>query len=196
MARTGPGAAAAASVPPPAAPRTDAEPPPEPIRILEAAQADDAVLAEAGIAEAGALALVQDDDELNIHAALRTRRLNPRLRLVIRLYHRKLGQHLEELLDQAAAVAASRGAGGEEPPRADGSTTVLAVDTSTPDNPEPDTAAGAPQPGAERAPALLAQELGDGYVLRPQDRVLLAATREGLGDLLSRHPRTAGAAGE
>ncbi|WP_189297000.1 NAD(P)-binding protein [Streptomyces albospinus] len=133
VARTGPGTPAAAPVPPPAAPRTDAEPPPEPIRILEAAQADDAVLAEAGIAEAGALALVHDDDELNIHAALRARRLNPRLRLVIRLYNRKLGQHLEELLDQAAAVAAGRGADGAELPRADASTTVLSdADTVAP----------------------------------------------------------------
>ncbi len=54
---------------------------------------------------AAALALVHDDDETNIRAALTARRLNPRLRLVIRLYNRKLGLHLEELLDQAAALA-------------------------------------------------------------------------------------------
>ncbi|MCZ0992981.1 NAD-binding protein [Streptomyces noursei] len=89
--------------------REDGEAPPEPIRVQVAAQVDEAALTEAGIAEAGALALVHDDDDLNIHAALRARRLNPRLRLVIRLYNRKLGQHLEELLDQAAAVAASGG---------------------------------------------------------------------------------------
>ncbi|MFF4954866.1 NAD-binding protein [Streptomyces chattanoogensis] len=110
------------------------EAPEEPVRILEAAEADDAALTAAGIAEAGALALVYDDDELNIHAALRARRLNPRLRLVIRLYNRKLGQHLEALLDQAAAVASPGGEGvtSADAP-ADASTTVLSdADTVAP----------------------------------------------------------------
>ncbi|MEU7673056.1 NAD-binding protein, partial [Streptomyces huasconensis] len=74
-------------------------------RTVEAAEIGDDALIEAGVPQAGALALVHDDDETNIRAALAARRLNPRLRLVIRLYNRKLGQHLEELLDQAAAVA-------------------------------------------------------------------------------------------
>ncbi|GCD42453.1 NAD(P)-binding protein [Streptomyces paromomycinus] len=103
------------------------EPPDEPIRVLEAAEADDDTLAEAGIGAAEALALVYDDDETNIHAALRARRLNPRLRLVIRLYNRKLGQYLEQLLDQAAAVGALDAEG------ADVSTTVLSdADTVAP----------------------------------------------------------------
>ncbi|WPO75751.1 MULTISPECIES: NAD(P)-binding protein [unclassified Streptomyces] len=74
-------------------------------QTVEAAEIGDDALVDAGIPQAGALALVHDDDETNIRAALAARRLNPRLRLVIRLYNRKLGQHLEELLDQAAAVA-------------------------------------------------------------------------------------------
>ncbi|MFI2240191.1 NAD-binding protein [Streptomyces chrestomyceticus] len=103
------------------------EPPDEPIRVLEAPEADDDTLAEAGIGAAEALALVYDDDETNIHAALRARRLNPRLRLVIRLYNRKLGQYLEQLLDQAAAVGALDAEG------ADASTTVLSdADTVAP----------------------------------------------------------------
>ncbi|MCF3171956.1 NAD-binding protein [Streptomyces sioyaensis] len=115
------------------APGDGAEPPEETVRILEAAQPDDLALTEAGIAEAGALALVYDDDELNIHAALRARRLNPRLRLVIRLYNRKLGQHLEELLDQAAAVARLDADGGGDAVDADASTTVLSdADTVAP----------------------------------------------------------------
>ncbi|WP_407555623.1 NAD-binding protein [Streptomyces sp. Pv4-95] len=108
----------------------DDEPPEEALRILEAAEADDTALIAAGVPEAGALALVYDDDEVNIHAALRARRLNPRLRLVIRLYNRKLGQHLEELLDQAAAVAAL---GTEDAETVDASTTVLSdADTVAP----------------------------------------------------------------
>ncbi len=74
-------------------------------RLVEAAELTDEVLAEAGVEHAAALALVNDDDETNIRAALAARRLNPRIRLVIRLYNRKLGQYLAELLDQASLLA-------------------------------------------------------------------------------------------
>ncbi|MGQ4388981.1 NAD-binding protein [Streptomyces sp. SAS_270] len=86
--------------------------PPGSERVLEAADLTEAVLADAGVERAAALALVHDDDETNIRAALTARRLNPRLRLVIRLYNRRLGQHIEELLDQASALATGIGAGG------------------------------------------------------------------------------------
>ncbi|MEU2908322.1 NAD-binding protein [Streptomyces massasporeus] len=98
-------------------------------RIVEAAELDAATLFAAGVSEAAALALVHDDDETNIRAALAARRLNPRLRLVIRLYNRKLGQHLEELLDQAAALAVP----GLDPEALDTSTTVVSdADTAAP----------------------------------------------------------------
>ncbi|WP_437050331.1 potassium channel family protein [Streptomyces sp. enrichment culture] len=100
-------------------------------RVLEAAEATEAVLAEAGADRAAALALVYDDDETNIRAALTARRLNPRLRLVLRLYNRRLGQHIEELLDQAAALATGRA--GQDPAGFDASTTVLSdADTAAP----------------------------------------------------------------
>ncbi|MEV6961320.1 NAD-binding protein [Streptomyces sp. NPDC051207] len=96
-------------------------------RIVEAAELSEAVLAEAGVERAAALALVYDDDEANIRAALTARRLNPRLRLVLRLYNRRLGQHIEELLDQAAALASGNGT------ETDASTTVLSdADTAAP----------------------------------------------------------------
>ncbi|MFE8018337.1 potassium channel family protein [Streptomyces antibioticus] len=75
-------------------------------RILETPILTERVLVEAGVRDASALALVHDDDAAHIQAALAARRLNPRLRMVIGLYNRKLGQHLEELLDQAAVLAA------------------------------------------------------------------------------------------
>ncbi|WP_328584998.1 potassium channel family protein [Streptomyces sp. NBC_00370] len=100
-----------------------------PPRVVEAADLDDAVLRDAGVESAAALAVVHEDDETNIRTALAARRLNPRLRLVIRLYNRKLGQHLEALLDQSAAVASSDG--DETAP--DASTTVLSdADTAAP----------------------------------------------------------------
>ncbi|MCC5476938.1 NAD-binding protein [Streptomyces barringtoniae] len=96
--------------------------------VLEAAEITESVLARAGVERAAALALVFDDDETNIRAALTARRLNPRLRLVLRLYNRRLGQHIEELLDQAAALATGNGEGGT-----DASTTVLSdADTAAP----------------------------------------------------------------
>ncbi|MEV6763911.1 NAD-binding protein [Streptomyces sp. NPDC051105] len=98
-------------------------------RVLEAVEATETVLAEAGVERAAALALVYDDDETNIRAALTARRLNPRLRLVLRLYNRRLGQHIEELLDQAAVLAVGDTDGGA----GDTSTTVLSdADTAAP----------------------------------------------------------------
>ncbi|MEV4042128.1 NAD-binding protein [Streptomyces sp. NPDC049744] len=97
-------------------------------REVEATEPTEDVLAEAGVQRATALALVYDDDETNIRAALTARRLNPRLRLVLRLYNRRLGQHIEELLDQSAALATGGGPGS-----ATGSTTVLSdADTAAP----------------------------------------------------------------
>jgi Trk K+ transport system NAD-binding subunit len=97
-------------------------------RVIQATELTEAVLAEAGVQRAAALALVYDDDETNIRAALAARRLNHRLRLVLRLYNRRLGQHIEDLLDQAATLALGDGAGGF-----DASTTVLSdADTAAP----------------------------------------------------------------
>lgn len=118
--------------------------PPGSERVLEATELTEAVLAEAGVERAAALALVHDDDETNIRAALTARRLNPRLRLVIRLYNRRLGQHIKELLDQASALATAGmddgtadggGGGGAGGGRGgfDASTTVLSdADTAAP----------------------------------------------------------------
>ncbi len=116
--------AGGAGAPPPDSPGLD------PV-LVEAAEATEAVLAEAGVERAAALALVYDDDETNIRAALTARRLHPTLRLVLRLYNRRLGQHIEELLDQAAALAT----GGTTGPAAvfDASTTVMSdADTAAP----------------------------------------------------------------
>ncbi|WP_438319843.1 NAD-binding protein (plasmid) [Streptomyces sp. HUAS TT3] len=99
------------------------------MRVVEAVEPDEEVLVSAGVAGAAALALVYEDDETNLRAALVARRLNPTLRLVIRLYNRRLGQHLEDLLDQAAIVAEP----GIDLAALDASTTVLSdADTAAP----------------------------------------------------------------
>ncbi|AEY90685.1 hypothetical protein SHJG_5417 [Streptomyces hygroscopicus subsp. jinggangensis 5008] len=136
--------------------------PPDAEGVLEAAELTEAVLAEAGVARAAALALVYDDDETNIRAALTARRLNPRLRLVLRLYNRRLGQHIEELLDQAAALAA--GDDGGPGTAAEASTTVLS---------DADTA----------APALAATAVaGTGRVVQTEGLLLRAVERPLSGD--------------
>lgn len=112
--------------------RTTPGGPPDPgddVQVLEASEITEDVLAAAGVPRAAALALVHEDDEVNIRAALLARRLNPQVRLVIRMFNRKLGQYLEELLDQAALVAAP----GMDPATLQASTTVLSdADTAAP----------------------------------------------------------------
>ncbi|MET9448103.1 NAD-binding protein [Streptomyces cinerochromogenes] len=131
--------------------------------VLEAAEVTEAVLAEAGVARATALALVYDDDETNIRAALTARRLNPRLRLVLRLYNRRLGQHIEELLDQAAALAAGGDEGSEG-----GDIAGAGVEASTTVLSDADTA----------APALAATAVaGTGRVVQAEGLLLRAVER-------------------
>ncbi|WP_328876604.1 NAD-binding protein [Streptomyces sp. NBC_00287] len=126
-------------------------------RVVEAAEVTETVLADVGVERATALALVYDDDEANIRAALTARRLNPRLRLVLRLYNRRLGQHIEELLDQAAALATGDGV-------SDASTVVLS---------DADTA----------APALVATALvGTSKVVQTDGLLLRAVERQPGGD--------------
>ncbi|MFE4698029.1 NAD-binding protein [Streptomyces sp. NPDC056738] len=108
-------------------------------RVVEAAELTENALSYAGVERATALALVYDDDETNIRAALTARRLNPRIRLVLRLYNRRLGQHIEALLDQASALAAAAAA------------TAAAGPDSTPDAGGANSAGGGTGSGASRA---------------------------------------------
>ncbi|MBH1938029.1 potassium channel protein [Streptomyces sp. AV19] len=63
---------------------------------------------------------------------------------------------------------------------------VIALDTTEPDDRLPDLAAPPPPHAPGERPQTLVWDLHRGYVLRPQDRVVLAATRQGLGELLGR----------
>ena len=100
-----------------------------PLRDVVSPAPTEAALLRAGADRAAALALLYENDETNLRAALAARRLSPGLRLVVRMYNRKLGQHLEELLDQAVLVAAP----GTDRAVLDASTTVLSdADTAAP----------------------------------------------------------------
>ncbi|MFD3532393.1 potassium channel family protein [Streptomyces sp. NPDC058664] len=102
---------------------------PPPPQDVTSSSPSEAALLRAGVDRAAALALLYEDDETNLRAALAARRLSPGLRLVVRMYNRKLGQHLEELLDQAALLTAP----GADRALLDASTTVLSdADTAAP----------------------------------------------------------------
>lgn len=60
-------------------------------RVVESAHADRETFELAGLADADALALVRQDDIGNLDAALQAQEVNPRLRLVIRMFNLRLG---------------------------------------------------------------------------------------------------------
>lgn len=97
------------------------------VRLQHAEQAppDEPTLIEAGVRRAQALALLYEDDEVNMRAAFLARRLNPHIRLVLRMYNRNLGRRMAELLDQAR--------GHEEPTEREGhdATTIVLSDADT-----------------------------------------------------------------
>ncbi|MFE5729517.1 NAD-binding protein [Streptomyces sp. NPDC056528] len=99
------------------------------VREVTAAVPDEQTLSEAGVARAEALALLYEDDEANMRAAFLARRLNPRIRLVLRMYNRNLGRRMADLLDQATDLTVPESVRG----RHDTSTTVLSdADTAAP----------------------------------------------------------------
>ncbi|MFI5831402.1 hypothetical protein ACIA6C_29795 [Streptomyces sp. NPDC051578] len=69
---------------------------------------------------------------------------------------------------------------------------MIALDAAAPQDRRPDLASSLAD-GNGQQPGLV-WRLHPGYVLRPEDRVVLAATRRGLAELLGRgHARTPGA---
>ena len=132
------------------------------VRAVEAQVPDDAALRAAGVETAAALALTSGDDQLNIHAALRARRINPELRLVIRMFNRTLGLYLEDLLDRTIAARVP----GLDQVAVDASTTVLS---------DADTAA----PSLVAAAVVGSDKIiqADGLLLRAKDRTIGTADR-------------------
>lgn len=99
------------------------------IRGLVSARSAEQTLRPAGIERAATLALTYGDDQMNMTAALPARSINPSVRLVIRMFNRDRGRHLEHLPDRAAAYTR------------DGDSSV---DASHPPRPAPAAALGAP----------------------------------------------------
>ncbi|MER5310808.1 NAD-binding protein [Streptomyces sp. NPDC002773] len=116
---------------------------------------DEATLVEAGVRRAQALALLYEDDEVNMRAAFLARRLNPHLRLVLRMYNRNLGHRMAELLDQARGTDPAEDDGGRD------ATTIVLSDA--------DTAAPALAATAVAGTRKIVQ--ADGLLLRAAERI-------------------------
>jgi len=77
------------------------------VRLVEAAELGVDAFRAAGLDEAHALALVEQDDVGNIHAALRAQEVNPDIRLVVRFFNMSLGYRIRELFPGSAVLSDS-----------------------------------------------------------------------------------------
>jgi Trk K+ transport system NAD-binding subunit len=75
------------------------------VRIIEAERLSPGVFHRAGVRDATALALLKQDDVGNIDAALVAQELNPRLRLVLRMFNMNLGHHVRVLLPNGRVLS-------------------------------------------------------------------------------------------
>jgi len=65
------------------------------------------VLSQAEVETAAAIVLTGDDDLANLNTALAAHELNPRIRIVIRMFDQELGAHISELFPDAVALSSS-----------------------------------------------------------------------------------------
>lgn len=79
----------------------------ERVHIQCAARIDETTLRAAGVAEARALALVDQGDVENFHSALRAHELNPGIRLVIRMFNTGLGFRIRTLFADCVVMSMS-----------------------------------------------------------------------------------------
>ena len=74
-------------------------------RVIESDRLDVDAFTLAGVAGADALALVKQDDVGNIHAALQAQELNPRIRLVLRMFNMRLGHGVRRLFGDCRVLS-------------------------------------------------------------------------------------------
>ncbi|GAA2747682.1 NAD-binding protein [Kitasatospora cinereorecta] len=75
--------------------------------VVESATITEDVLRTAGIGTALGIALVDATDQENIHAALTAQQCNAEVRIVLRIFNQRLGEHLERLLPNGIALSGS-----------------------------------------------------------------------------------------
>jgi Trk K+ transport system NAD-binding subunit len=77
------------------------------VPIVQGEYRDPETLRRAGVETARAIALVEQDDVLNLHMGLAAQEINPLLRVVIRLFNESLRVAAEDLLHNCIALSAS-----------------------------------------------------------------------------------------
>jgi Trk K+ transport system NAD-binding subunit len=77
------------------------------VRVVTADVLDRAAFAAANLADAEAVALVDQDDAANLEAALLAQEINPDLRIVIRMAKQSLGERIGSLLSNCVVLSAS-----------------------------------------------------------------------------------------
>ncbi|RKE22335.1 Trk K+ transport system NAD-binding subunit [Streptomyces sp. TLI_171] len=75
--------------------------------VLEYSTVTGEALGAAGVERARGIALMDGTDQENIHAALAAENRNPGVRIVLRIFNQRLGEHLEKLLPNCAALSGS-----------------------------------------------------------------------------------------
>jgi Trk K+ transport system NAD-binding subunit len=76
-----------------------------PVKVIRSERLDEGVFQEAELAGADALALVMQDDVVNLHAALCAQAVEPALRLVIRMVNTALGSGVRKLFASCAVLS-------------------------------------------------------------------------------------------
>jgi Trk K+ transport system NAD-binding subunit len=77
------------------------------VRIIERDRLDTEAFRDAHLHSARALALLQQDDLGNFHAALRAVELNPTIRLVVAIFNTRLGERVRSFFDDCAVLSNS-----------------------------------------------------------------------------------------
>lgn len=75
--------------------------------VLEYSGVTEEALREACTGTARGIALVDGDDQANIHCALNAQGLNPEIRIVLRMFNQRLGDQIQKLLKNCAALSGS-----------------------------------------------------------------------------------------
>jgi len=78
------------------------------IDVIESQHLDEEAFARAGLSDATAVALVAQDDAGNVDAALLIQELNPRARIVMRIFNLSLGESLNKLLRNCVVLSATQ----------------------------------------------------------------------------------------
>ncbi|MGH3735997.1 MAG: NAD-binding protein [Micromonosporaceae bacterium] len=77
------------------------------VKVIESDRLDAATFRAAQVANARAVAFVEQDDVGNIHAALRCQEIKPDIRLVVRIFNTNLGHRLRELFHDCTYLSDS-----------------------------------------------------------------------------------------